>query len=283
MIQPVLQNEDFLADVAEARKEQSGFRLWWLGQSGYLLQWQDQHLLLDPYLSNSLTQKYAQTDKPHIRMTDIVVSPHRLNFINGVTSSHNHTDHLDDGTLIPLMQVNSKIKIIVPTANRLFAGQRLKINPENLIGLNNDQSTEVGGFRLSAVPAAHEQLEQDTDGNHRYLGYLIQFGCWTVYHSGDTMLYEGMAENLKRWSIDLALLPINGSVPARRVAGNLDGAEAVALAQSTGTKLVIPCHYQMFTFNTVSTDLFVQSAERSEQPYQLLKAGERWTSDQLPS
>ena len=57
MIQPVLQNEDFLADVAEARKEQIGFRLWWLGQSGYLLQWRDQHLLLDPYLSDSLTQK----------------------------------------------------------------------------------------------------------------------------------------------------------------------------------------------------------------------------------
>ena len=29
----------------------------------------DRHLLFDPYLSESLTKKYAQTDKPHVRMT----------------------------------------------------------------------------------------------------------------------------------------------------------------------------------------------------------------------
>ena len=282
MIQPVLQDEAFLTDVEMAKRERDGFRLWWLGQSGYLLQWQNQHLLLDPYLSDSLTKKYFQTDKPHIRMTEIVVSPYQLNFIDGVTSSHNHTDHLDGETLIPLMEVNSEIKIVVPTANKFFASQRLQTSPENLIGLNDNQSTKIGGFQVSAVPAAHKELEQDKNGNHRYLGYLIEFDDWTVYHSGDTMLYDGIVDILKSWSIDVAILPINGSVPARRVAGNLDGKEAIELAKSIGAKLVIPCHYQMFTFNTVSTELFVKSAETTGQVYQLLQAGERWTSDQLP-
>ena len=58
MIQPVLQGKAFLTDVEIARKEKDGVRLWWLGQSGYLLQWHNQHLLLDPYLSDSLTKKY---------------------------------------------------------------------------------------------------------------------------------------------------------------------------------------------------------------------------------
>ena len=62
MIQPVLQDEAFLTDVEMAKREKDGFRLWWLGQSGYLLQWQNQQLLLDPYLSDSLTKKYFQTD-----------------------------------------------------------------------------------------------------------------------------------------------------------------------------------------------------------------------------
>ena len=39
MIQPVLQDEAFLTDVEMAKREKDGFRLWWLGQSGYLLQW----------------------------------------------------------------------------------------------------------------------------------------------------------------------------------------------------------------------------------------------------
>ena len=48
-------------------------------------------LLLDPYLSDSLTQKYTATDKPHVCMTARVVAPERLDFIDLVTSSHNHT------------------------------------------------------------------------------------------------------------------------------------------------------------------------------------------------
>ena len=66
------------------------------------MQWNGRHLLLDPYLSESLTKKYAATDKPHVRMTRRVVAPERLDFVDVVTSSHNHTDHLDGETLGPL-------------------------------------------------------------------------------------------------------------------------------------------------------------------------------------
>ena len=55
-----------------------------------------------PYLSDSLTAKYAGTDKPHVRMTERAIDPARLDFIDVVTSSHNHTDHLDHETLWPL-------------------------------------------------------------------------------------------------------------------------------------------------------------------------------------
>src|SRR5439155_27352300 len=106
MIKPALEDDTFLADVAAAREDFEHFHLWWLGQSGFLLQWQSHHLLFDPYLSDSLTKKYAATDKPHVRMTERVVAPERLNFINVVTSSHNHTDHLDPETLGPLLGAN---------------------------------------------------------------------------------------------------------------------------------------------------------------------------------
>src|SRR6476620_5558430 len=100
MIKPVLQEDAFLADVKSARSE-NAFFLWWLGQSGFLIRWRDGYLLLDPYLSDSLTKKYAQTDKPHARMTERVIAPGRLDFIDVLSSSHNHTDHLDAETLLP--------------------------------------------------------------------------------------------------------------------------------------------------------------------------------------
>ena len=101
MIRPALQDDAFLADVAEVRsgKAGAGPHYWWLGQSGYLVHAAGRFLLLDPYLSDSLTRKYAATDKPHVRMTDRVVDPRRLDFVDVVTASHVHTDHLDPETL----------------------------------------------------------------------------------------------------------------------------------------------------------------------------------------
>jgi len=274
MIKPFLQDQAFLDDVAAADGGAEGFHLWWLGQSGYLLKYGERHLLLDPYLSDSLTRKYAATDKPHVRMTERVVAPERLAFVDVVTSSHNHTDHLDAETLLPLLQS----KIIIPEANRAFVAERLGIARSLPLGLTDGETVSAGGFSFTGVPAAHNDLETDSDGRHRFMGYLIRFGPWTVYHSGDTLWYDGLVDRLKPTHIDVALLPINGNDPARRVAGNLDGREAVALARAVGARLVIPCHYDLFTFNTVSPRLFEEEAKQVGQPYRILQAGERWSS-----
>src|SRR5207302_6515942 len=109
-----------------------------------------------------------------------------------------------------------------------------------------------GDFEIMGISAAHEQIERDEQGRCRYLGYLVRFGGWTIYHSGDTVLYDGMVERLRPWAPDVALLPINGRASERRVAGNLDGREAAQLAHAMTARLVIPCHYEMFTFNTAS-------------------------------
>ena len=158
MISPYQKDDAFLADVASTRDATDGFRLWWLGQSGFLVQWQGRHLLLDPYLSDSLTKKYAQTDKPHVRMTERVVDPRHLDFIDVVTSSHNHTDHMDAETLNPLREVNPGLKLVIPEANRAFVAQRLGCDPDWPIGLDAGASVEVAAFTFHGVPAAHNEL-----------------------------------------------------------------------------------------------------------------------------
>lgn len=277
MIQPVLVDEAFLADIKQAVQERGRLHLWWLGQSGFLLHWDGAFLLLDPYLSDSLTKKYAGTDRPHVRMTARVIAPQRLNFVDVVTSSHNHTDHLDGETLIPLMEANPNLTILVSEANREFAAQRLRVAPERLTGIICGQPVIVGAVTFHALPAAHEQVETDERGYHRYIGLVIQLGPWTVYHSGDTLWYEGMAERLRQWKIDLALLPINGRDPRRGVAGNLTGAEAARLAREIGARWAIPCHYEMFEFNTATPEEFIQTAQMIGQGYRVLRCGERWS------
>jgi L-ascorbate metabolism protein UlaG (beta-lactamase superfamily) len=89
-------------------------------------------------------------------------------------------------------------------------------------------------------------------------------------------MYDGMVDRLRQWSIDVALLPINGRAPERRVAGNLTGAEAARLAKDIGADVVIPCHFDMFEFNTASPAEFMRTAEALRQHYAILKNGERW-------
>ena len=95
-------DEALLADVR--RVLAAGERgVWWLGQSGFLVTQKGRALILDPYLSDSLTRKYADTPKPHVRMTERAVDPAalgRLGVIDVITSSHQHTDHFDVETLL---------------------------------------------------------------------------------------------------------------------------------------------------------------------------------------
>ena len=281
MIKPHLQDDDFLDDVERARQEPEHLHLWWLGQSGFLVQWRGHHLLFDPYLSDSLTHKYANTDKPHVRMTERVIAPERLNFLHVVTSSHNHTDHLDRDTLVPLLRANPRLELIIPEANREFVVNRLEVPAELPRGLDAGQPTTAAGFTIHAVPAAHNELEKDAWGRHKFLGYVVEAGPWVIYHSGDTLRYDGMENWLGRWPIDVALLPINGDRPERRVAGNLDGPQAARLAKDIGARLVIPCHYEMFEFNTASPDEFAATARSLDQPFHILRAGEGWSSASL--
>lgn len=288
MIEPLLRDEAFLADVSAARAAAEGsdrFHLWWLGQSGFLVQWRGHHLLLDPYLSDSLTRKYASTDKPHVRMTARVVDPQRLDFVDAVTSSHVHTDHLDAETLGPILRANPRVRLVAPEANREFVAERLGIDPLLPIGLDDGTAATAGGFRITGVAAAHETVERDERGRCRFLGYLVRFGPWSLYHSGDCMLYPGIVEHVREIAgghpIHVALLPINGRAPERRVAGNFSGPEAARLARDLGAAVVMPMHYEMFTFNTADPGPFAAEARRIGQHHRVLRCGERWSSEEL--
>lgn len=276
MIQALKKDEALIEEIDSLLFDKEHFYLWWLGQSGFLLQWKGKRVLIDPYLSDSLTKKYATTDKPHVRMSERVVDPELLKNILIVSSSHNHTDHLDAETLIPVLKNNQGIQFIIPEANREFVAERVKCKKEFPVGLNEGRSVTIDEFSFHGIPAKHNEIEKDEYGNCRFMGYVISFGKYKIYHSGDTVWFDEMISLLKPFGVDVAILPINGNDPARKVAGNLNGEEAARLGKAINAKYVIPCHYDMFTFNTADVNDFINEAKKINQSYKVLRGGEKF-------
>jgi len=144
---------------------------------------------------------------------------------------------------------------VCPSGVTELAAERSGVEP---VPVSEGETVEAAGFRLTAVPAVHP-------GPH-CVGYLIEAEGRRIYHSGDT---EPVDPGVR--DVDLALLPVNGTL------NNLDGAAAAALARLVGARLAVPCHYEMFEFNTASPDLFVAECRRLGQEHRLLHAGEGLT------
>jgi L-ascorbate metabolism protein UlaG (beta-lactamase superfamily) len=256
VIEPTLADDALLADIAAAR-DPDRLYAWWLGQSGYLIKSRGRHLLIDPYLSDSLTRKYAGTDRAHVRMSRRVVDPARLDFVDVVASTHAHTDHLDGETLAPIVAAGAAL--VCPAANRAIARSRTGHDPDASLGWG--ERATIGGFELEAVPAAHPRLAPE------YAGYVVRCARWRVYHSGDSEVYSGMAR--RAGAVDLALLPINGAL------ANMSGVDAARVARALPAGLAVPCHYDMFEFNTACPDVFAAECRTLGQPFQILRLGER--------
>lgn len=275
MIAALQKDAELLADMAAANHDENTLHAWWLGQSGFLVQWAGERLLFDPYLSDSLTQKYAATDKPHVRMTERCIDPALLTGIRRVTASHVHTDHLDGATLVPLARANPGMRLYLPHPIMAEAKKRLGDAEVLLCGIGDHDTHVEGSWELRGVIAKHNEVLRDEHDNCHYTGFLVKCGPFTIYHSGDTLWHEDIVKVLRENPCDIAFLPINGNVPERRVAGNLNGTEAAALARVCGVRLVVPCHYDMFEFNTVTAAEFVNACKRLQQPFRVLRCGEK--------
>lgn len=230
-----------------------GLRFWWLGQAGFALEHGGRRILLDPYLSDSLATKYAGTIFPHIRLHPVPVDPSRLQGVSAVLHSHAHTDHMDPDTIKGLLHQNNP-SFVAPRARRQVALDR-HIPEDCLLAVTAGEHVELGsGIKVTAIPAAHEELEFDGNGDSVFLGYILEIAGVRIYHSGDCVPYDGQAELLRSHKVDLAFLPINGRDSRRLqngVPGNFTVREAATLCQESAIPAVVGHHFGLFDFNTV--------------------------------
>ena len=260
-VAPFLSGAELVAEVRSSTTE-TGMHIWWLGQSGFLVQVAGESILLDPYLSDTMTERYAATETPYERITGNVVEPGLLSFVDVVAASNARVDHLDPGTLPHVL--SGKASFVCSAGSERLAAERAGREPDAVLG-PHDQ-VELGGFVVRGVPAYHA-------GGPEAVGYIVRNGAYSLYHAGDTRRVQGMAETVSLYGVDVALLPING------VNGNMNGTDAARLAYEAEATIAIPCHYEMFRNDTAGVSRFVAECVRLGVEYRLPRAGERITID----
>ena len=254
-----------------ARPGTAGVELAWLGQAGFVVRARGRVVLIDPYLSDHLAGKYRGTPLPHTRMMRAPIAADDLPRVDLVICTHRHGDHMDPGTLPVLAQAHPECRFVVPAAEAAFA-EGMGLPAGRLVpaeaGVRLQPLSDLD-LVLDPLPAAHERFEQDRDGRHHFLGYVMSVHGLRLYHSGDCVPYEGLAEAVRALAPELALLPVNGRDAARaasRIPGNFTLGEAIQLCDAAGIGVLVPHHFGLFEFNTADPAEIDAAAGRIQRP-----------------
>jgi L-ascorbate metabolism protein UlaG (beta-lactamase superfamily) len=229
----------------------------YLGQAGLLVQGNQSQLLIDPYLSDFVVTGGYGSAAMFSRNFPPPVNPEELTKIDVVFVTHDHADHCDLDTLKAVGEKNPRCMFIGPAPARDHLRQLDSIAVQLF---SSFAEAKLAGMDFSVVPAAHPGLEYDPRTMEPLaVGYVIRVDGVVLYHSGDTVLYDGMKENILApfGKVDIACLPVNGRDEQREamgIVGNLNAGESVELALSLGATHMIPMHNDLFSVNQDDPD-----------------------------
>ncbi len=212
-------HEQLIREIDAHRTPPGEIALWWLGQLGFVVKAGGSVLYVDAYLSARAKRQVAPLLRPE-EVTNATL----------ILGSHDHLDHIDRSAWPPMAVASPQAKFVVPAILLPRLAQELGIAPERFLGLDDGRTVEHAGVRITAIPAAHEFLDRDeASGQYPYLGFVIHANGATLYHSGDTCLYEGMSARLRNIGIH------RGERRDRGGEGNHGSAESLPSAPSASS------------------------------------------------
>lgn len=236
--------------------------LWWLGHAGFVMRFAHITFYIDPCLSD-LPGRGRRIAHP--------LNPADVRHADMIFVTHDHPGHLDGAAIAAILKSSKIAKVALPkraveTAHdagvpydrmtTTDSDLRIEYFKENLYG------------RVYAVPSAHPDLDWTQAGGYPYLGYLIRFGRWTVYHAGDCTPYPELAARLRPFTPAVLLLPISP--------GKFTASQAAQLAADVGAEWVVPMHYGTFEEDRESEFVTHMLGHRPSQRFHICKVGEKW-------
>ncbi len=204
----------------------------WLGHAGFYAQLAGINLLIDP--------NWALWHGPIKRVRHPSVWAGDLPPIDLVLITHAHYDHLH---LPSLRRIARGQTVIVPKG---VGGIVKRVGFGQIIELETWGKTTFKDLSITLTPARHWGARMIHDTHRGFGGYLITAPERTLFHCGDSSMFDGFQDIGKRAAIDLALMPIGAyQAPSGRPV-HMNPEEALDAFAMLGAQNMVPMHHDTF-------------------------------------
>ena len=222
-----------------------------LGQTGFRFGYAETIVYIDPYLSNSVQEEEADD---LARLITAPISPTDVTDADWILITHEHRDHCDLETLLPISRASTKCCFMGPP-NVVDMLENAGVSTERISTAECGVAKKLDlEWEIHPVPSAHPNVDRDAHGKCRWLGYVIKVGQRCIYHAGDTSVNEEVINAVKSvGKIDIAFLPVNERNyyrERRGIIGNMSVREAFQFAEEIGADALVPTHWDMFEVNS---------------------------------
>lgn len=261
---------DHLTRLAVPR---NGLGIQFTGQHGYAVKYGATVIHIDPFLSSYFEDILRGRPDATVRRFPPPLRPDEVINADYIVCTHDHLDHLDPGTIPSVAAASPHARFVAPLACK---GHLLDLGVDEAriaaVRVNDTTTTFAlsDDIIVTAVKGTHDGFHHDPARGYPYLGFVFRFAGVTLYHAGDTQIYDGLIDALRPLDVDVAILPINGGTYRTRALGfqgNMDFAEAADLGVAIGADWIIPSHYGMLSDNDEKVSRFVDYT-KERYPYQ---------------
>ena len=210
-------------------------KITWLGHSGFRIEIEDQHLLIDPWLTGNPVFPEDRRDEAVAGATHILLT-------------HGHGDHSADAVALS-KALEVPVVGIYDLMSHWEASEGISV-----VGFNKGGTVALGKVAVTMVNAAHSSSLGGTSGPvyaGAEAGFMIAGEGHTIYVSGDTDVMADM-----EWMGDLHAPDIGILCAGGHFTMDMERA-AYAARKYFDFKVVIPCHYKTFPLLEQSADALV--------------------------
>jgi L-ascorbate metabolism protein UlaG (beta-lactamase superfamily) len=276
------QGTALLEEIKKSRPGEGTVELWYMGQHGFVISLGGLVFYIDMILDE---QKNGEGKS--VREFPPPFAPDAIQRVDYVLCTHNHGDHLNLETLVPLAKANPGARFVVPQPWQGVLSDG-GIAKDRILGVRENEEISLGStVKLLPVIAVHtpyiqEDPERDEKGVSTCMGFILKGEGLSIYHAGDTWIVPALVQSLKAAGpVNIALLPINGTDWERTAGyciGNVSALDATKLARAIPADLTIPAHYDMFAGNSENPALFAAYMNKHcpEKRFHICALGERF-------